>query len=91
MKPLAALGAVIVAGVIAPAMALEAGGKSIDPEFLEFLGSIDSEGEGWGEFLSNTDLERRAPAPRPPPARKPPPAAAPAPPPEQQPVKGGET
>jgi hypothetical protein len=44
-----------------------------DGELLEFLGSVDGEGEGWGEYLEDTDLRRAGP----PPVASPPPAAAP--------------
>jgi hypothetical protein len=61
----------------------------VDPALLEFLGSIDTEGEGWGEFLGNTDLEKpvRKPAqPAPPADRKP----VPAPTPVKEPAKGSD-
>lgn len=29
----------------------------VDAEFLEFLGSVDVEGEGWTEFLASADLD----------------------------------
>ena len=89
MRPLAAMSAAILAAWLSPALALAAEVKAIDPDFLEFLGSVDSEGEGWAEFLGNTDLDRPAPKPKPP-ARKAPPSATPAPPPVQPPVKGAE-
>lgn len=49
-----------------------------DGELLEFLGSVDGEGEGWGEYLEDTDLGRVA-ASAPPPARPPQAASPPAP------------
>jgi hypothetical protein len=62
----------------------------VDPELLEFLGSVDSEGEGWADFLGSVELDKRTPpapqVPPAPPARKPEAAA----PPVRQPVKGAE-
>jgi hypothetical protein len=59
----------------------------VDPALLEFLGSIDVEGDGWGEFLGIVDPEKpvQKPAqPAPPAGRKP----TPAPTPVKEPVKG---
>ena len=47
-----------------------------DGELLEFLGSVDGEGEGWGEYLEGTDIGRVAPPPVPP---GPPPSPGPQP------------
>ena len=40
-----------------------------DDEFLEFLGSVDAEGadEDWLDYLTRTDIERVAKAPKKPP------------------------
>jgi len=40
-----------------------------DDEFLEFLGSVDAEGadEDWLDYLSRTDIEKVAKAPKKPP------------------------
>ena len=50
--------------------------SAVDADLLEFLGSVDSGGEGWHEYLENTDLEKVAQtpvkAPVKPPADKPP-------------------
>lgn len=44
-----------------------------DGDLLEFLGSVDGEGEGWSEYLEDTDLRRAVP----PPTASPPPAHPP--------------
>lgn len=44
--------------------------SAVDADFLEFLGSVDSGGEGWHEYLENTDLEKVAKTPVKPPASK---------------------
>jgi hypothetical protein len=51
--------------VVAGAFAAEA---AADGELLEFLGSVDAEGEGWSEYLEGTDVKRiaRPPAAQPP-------------------------
>ena len=46
-------GAVAVAGALAAEAAL-------DGDLLEFLGSVDAEGDGWGEYLERTDVSRVA-------------------------------
>ncbi|MCC7462725.1 MAG: hypothetical protein IT480_09740 [Gammaproteobacteria bacterium] len=52
-----------------------------DGELLEFLGSVDSEGEGWSEYLEGTDVGRVAASqPVPPPPARSPPASPPSPP-----------
>jgi hypothetical protein len=89
MRPLAAVSAVIVVGLLAPVLVVAAKPRPVDTDLLEFLGSVDGEGEGWGEFLGNANLDRAAPAPTPaPPVRKTPPAAAPAPLPPPPSLKG---
>jgi len=80
MKRRAALNAFLTAALLSPLLARAGephapGPPAVDADFLEFLGSLDSEGDGWGEFLGNTDLDKHAPAP---PSRKPPAAAVPA-------------
>ena len=32
--------------------------RELDADFLEFLGSIDTEGEGWSEYLENAPVEK---------------------------------
>jgi hypothetical protein len=32
--------------------------RELDADFLEFLGSIDSEGEGWTEFIENSPINK---------------------------------
>jgi hypothetical protein len=44
--------------------------SSVDADFLEFLGSVDSRDAGWHEYLANADLEKVARAPVKPPAIK---------------------
>jgi hypothetical protein len=34
-----------------------------DADLLEFLGSVDSEGPGWDEYLAQTDVDQVATAP----------------------------
>jgi hypothetical protein len=50
---------------------VRAGAPPADGDLLEFLGSLDSEGEGWSEYLARTPV-------RPPPGRGVPKNAAPA-------------
>lgn len=57
--------------------AADKGKPAIDTDFLEFLGSIDDEGDGWSEFLESKDPSQTAPPPAPPVAAKPPVAASP--------------
>jgi hypothetical protein len=85
VKARASLGALLAGVLLLPAAARAAEQGPVDPDFLEFLGSVDSEGEGWGEYLGNVDLERRTPPA--PPARKPEPAPAPT---VKQPAKGAD-
>ncbi len=54
-------------------------------ELLEFLGSIDQEGEGWSEYLEDTDVSRPRQPPAAPPAAPPSQAPPRAPQPESQP------
>jgi hypothetical protein len=78
--------AALLAGVTLWPAASSAEPSPVDPDFLEFLGSIDSEGDGWGDYLGSVDLDKRTPPPAPaPPVRKPEPATAP---PAKEPVKG---
>lgn len=47
-------GALLGAGALAAEAAL-------DGDLLEFLGSVDSEGDGWGDYLARTDVSRVSP------------------------------
>lgn len=70
--------AMAAALVLPPAaLATDKGKPSVDTDFLEFLGSIDDEGDGWSEFLESKDPSQAAPPPVPPVAAKPPASAAP--------------
>jgi hypothetical protein len=63
-------------GALGGALALHAVGAaeaSPDGELLEFLGSVDSEGDGWNEYLEDTEFKRVATPPPAPPAPSPPP------------------
>lgn len=59
--------------------------SAVDADFLEFLGSVDSGGKGWHEYLENTDLEKVAQSPVKSPVK--PPADKP---PESKPDKGSD-
>jgi hypothetical protein len=61
--------------------------SAADGELLEFLGSVDGEGEGWGEYLEGTDIGRVAP---PPVAAEPPPPPPPQAPPGRPPAPGSQ-
>lgn len=69
----------LLGGALALASALAAE-AALDGELLEFLGSVDAEGDGWGEFLERTDVSRVAQ----PPAATPPGAQPSQPPVERQ-------
>ena len=43
--------------IVAP---LRAADDPVDPEFLEFLGSVDSSEAGWHEYLAATDVDQVA-------------------------------
>ena len=63
---------------------LHAGEKPVDPDLLEFLGSVDTEDKDWHDYLARTDIDqvakRAGNAHGNPPASSPPsPGAAPAP------------
>jgi hypothetical protein len=79
-----AVGALLAGVLLLPAAVRSAEPTPVDPDFLEFLGSIDSEGDGWVDYLGSVDLDKRTPPPVPP-GRKPEPAPAP---PVKEPVKG---
>lgn len=36
---------------------LRAADEPVDPDFLEFLGSVDSSEAGWHEYLATTDVD----------------------------------
>jgi len=57
----------LLGGALAMAGALAAE-AALDGDLLEFLGSVDAEGDGWGEYLERTDVSRvtRPPAATPP-------------------------
>jgi hypothetical protein len=87
MRAHLAAGALLASVLLLPVAARSAAPTPVDPDFLEFLGSVDSEGEGWSEFLRGVDIDKRAPPAQPaPPVRKPAPAAPPA----KQPPKGAD-
>lgn len=58
---------VLLGGALGLASALAAEAAP-DGDLLEFLGSVDAEGDGWGEYLEGTDVNRvaRPPAATPP-------------------------
>ena len=39
------------------AVPLHAAEDPVDPEMLEFLGSVDSSGQGWQDYLAATDVD----------------------------------
>jgi hypothetical protein len=39
------------------AVTLHASDESVDPDFLEFLGSVDSNDIGWHDYLAATDVD----------------------------------
>jgi hypothetical protein len=41
---------------------LQAADDAVDPEFLEFLGSVDSTEAGWHDYLAETDVDQVAKA-----------------------------
>ena len=41
---------------------LHAAEDPVDPEFLEFLGSVDSTEAGWHDYLAETDVDQVAKA-----------------------------
>jgi hypothetical protein len=43
--------------IVAP---LRAADEPVDPEFLEFLGSVDSSEAGWHDYLAETDVDQVA-------------------------------
>ena len=43
--------------IVAP---LRAADEPVDPEFLEFLGSVDSSEAGWRDYLAETDADQVA-------------------------------
>ena len=58
---------------------LRAGDAAADADFLEYLGSVDSNEAGWHEYLASTDVGKVAkPAPAPPASSPPAPPTAPA-------------
>jgi hypothetical protein len=36
---------------------LQAADEAVDPDFLEFLGSVDSSEAGWHDYLAATDVD----------------------------------
>ena len=53
---------------VAPLRAAE---PSADADFLEYLGSVDSNEAGWHEYLANTDVDKMAKPAAAPPAASP--------------------
>ncbi len=39
------------------AASLRAADEPVDPDFLEFLGSVDSNDVGWHDYLATTDVD----------------------------------
>jgi hypothetical protein len=39
------------------AASLRAADEAVDPDFLEFLGSVDSNDIGWHDYLATTDVD----------------------------------
>lgn len=74
----------LMLAALAPAWTAAAD-KPPDSDLLEFLGSVDAEGNGWSEYLERTNLDKVSKAPvakKPataPPATKPVKAASPPP------------
>jgi hypothetical protein len=66
------LGAILAATGLAPA-SLHADDKAsaaVDTDFLEFLGSLDSDDVAWSAYLNNTDVaETNIPKPTKPPEK----------------------
>ncbi len=42
------------------AASLRAAEEPVDPDFLEFLGSVDSNEAGWHDYLASTDADEGA-------------------------------
>lgn len=64
-------------GAAFAAAPLRAADAPADADFLEYLGSIDSNEAGWHEYLANTDVGKMAKPPSPPPDSSTPAAASP--------------
>jgi hypothetical protein len=67
------LGSILAAAILAPA-SLHADDKAsttaVDTDFLEFLGSLDSDDVAWSAYLNNTDVaETNIPKPTKPPEK----------------------
>lgn len=52
----------LVAALLASSLAYADDEAKLDAEFLEFLGSLDSDDEVWTEFLDAADLTKVTPA-----------------------------
>jgi hypothetical protein len=71
--------ALLAVAVVASPPGRAADRDKVDPDFLEFLGSVDAEEAGLNDYLETADLDRQAPPPQAPKPQPPklPPAAAP--------------
>ena len=47
----------LVCGGALLAAPLHAADEAVDPDFLEFLGSVDSNEAGWNDYLAATDVD----------------------------------
>lgn len=54
--------ALLASGVACAEDAAQLDAAKLDAEFLEFLGSLDSDDEVWTEFLDSADLAKLSPA-----------------------------
>ncbi len=62
----------LLCGSALAAVPLRAADLSADAEFLEYLGSVDSNEAGWHEYLANTEVDKAAKPAAAPPAASPP-------------------
>lgn len=51
----------LVAALLASSVACAEDAAKLDAEFLEFLGSLDSDDEVWTEFLDSADIAKMNP------------------------------
>jgi hypothetical protein len=52
----------LICGGALLAAPLRAAEDTVDPEFLEFLGTVDSSEVGWQDYLAATDVDQAAKA-----------------------------
>ena len=53
---------VLMGGGVLLGAPLHAADDPVDPEFLEFLGTVDSSEAGWHDYLAETDVDQLAKA-----------------------------